>query len=334
MNDVSAHAQAPGRHCPIRYRYGARAIAGAPARAAHTLYIVGGLYGNTAALQTVLEMSASEAEPPRLCFNGDFNWFDIDDESFDAINAAVLAHDAIAGNVEAELGPGDAGEAGCGCAYPETVDEATVSRSNRIHARLRQCALRHPELVAALSTLPMFARYEVGALRVGVVHGDAESLAGWRFGHAALDQPGGLDWLAMACDIADVDLFASSHTCLPVVRQAHRHGGLAAVINNGAAGMPNFRSTGFGLLSRISTTPSPIPPVYGMRLGEVFIEALPIHYDREHWLAQFERNWPPGSDAWASYAQRINEGPDWLLQQAHSRGHAQRSFNSTDGVRI
>jgi hypothetical protein len=332
MNETQA--QIPGRHCPIRYRYGAQAIAGAPARAAQTLYVVGGLYGNTAALQTVLEMAAAEPVPPRLCFNGDFNWFDIDDGSFDAINTAVLAHDALAGNVEAELGAGNAGQAGCGCAYPDTVDEATVSRSNRIHARLRECAMRHPELVAALSQLPMFARYEVGLLRVGVVHGDAESLAGWRFGQVALDQPGGLDWLAMACDIADVDLFASSHTCLPVMRQAHRHGGLAAVINNGAAGMPNFRDTGFGLLSRISTTPSPIPAAYGMQTGDVFIDALPIHYDRERWLAQFERNWPPGSDAWASYADRIRKGPDWLPEQADSRGHTRPSFESTAGIRI
>ena len=331
MNETQA--QTPGRHCPIRYRYGAQAIAETPACAAQTLYVIGGLYGNTAALQTVLEMAASERVSPRLCFNGDFNWFDVDDESFDTINAEVLAHDALAGNVEAELGPGDADDAGCGCAYPATVDEATVARSNRIHARLREYARHHPEVVASLSKLPMFARYEVGPLRVGVVHGDAESLAGWRFGHDALDQPGGLDWLAMACDIADVDLFASSHTCLPVMRQAHRHGGLAAVINNGAAGMPNFQGTGFGLLSRISTTPSPIPPVYGMRLGDVFIDAVPIHYDGECWLAQFERNWPPGSDAWVSYAQRIRNGPDWQPEQADVRDPAGRCFNAAHGVR-
>ena len=319
MNDLTSSVQLPGRHCPIRYRYGAQAIAGAPLRTTTTLYVVGGLYGNTAALQSVLNMAASEAVAPVLCFNGDFNWFNVDDESFKAINTAVLAHDAILGNVEAELGPDGAGDAGCGCAYPETVDQATVERSNRIHARLRACAMRHPDVVTALSALPMFARYQVGALRLGVVHGDAESLAGWRLGHDTLDQPGGLDWLAMACDIADVDLFASSHTCLPVMRQAHRHGGLAAVINNGSAGMPNFRGTGFGLLSRISTTPSPTPPVYGMRLSEVLIDALPIHYDYEQWLAQFEHNWPPGSDAWTSYAERIRNGPDWLPAQADSR---------------
>lgn len=200
MNDLTNSLQLPGRHCPIRYRYGARAIAGAPLRATTTLYVVGGLYGNTAALQSVLKMAASEAVAPVLCFNGDFNWFNVDDERFRSINTAVLAHDAILGNVEAEFGPDGAGDAGCGCAYPETVDQATVERSNRIHARLRACAMRHPDFVAALSALPMLARYQVGALRIGVVHGDAESLAGWRFSHDTLDQPGGPDWLPAHAD--------------------------------------------------------------------------------------------------------------------------------------
>lgn len=307
---------APGRVCPIRYRYGAGALASAPTRTAQTLYVIGGLYGNTSALQAIREMATAESSPPTLCFNGDFNWFDVDDESFQAINTAVLTHDAIVGNVEAELLSKDEDDAGCGCAYPDEVDEDTVARSNRIHARLRACAQRHPTLTQSVAALPLFARYVVGALRVGVVHGDAESLAGWRFGQAALDRPGGPDWLAMACDLAEVDLFASSHTCLPVMRQVHQHGGLAAVINNGAAGMPNFHGTRFGLLSRISTTPAPMPALYGTQMAGVHIDAVPIHYDHDRWQQRFERNWPPGSDAWISYAARIFEGPDWRPGQA------------------
>lgn len=38
---------------------------------------------------------------------------------------------------------------------------------------------------AALDALPMFARYRIGAPRVGVVH--AEALAGWGFDAAALN---------------------------------------------------------------------------------------------------------------------------------------------------
>lgn len=36
----------------------------------------------------------TEAAPATLCFNGDFNWFNVDDACFTAINQAVLDHDA------------------------------------------------------------------------------------------------------------------------------------------------------------------------------------------------------------------------------------------------
>lgn len=54
--------------------------------------------------------------------------------------------------------------------------------------------------------------------RVGVVHGDADALAGWRFDVQALDDDAALPWLHSAFDAAEVDLFASSHTCLPAMR--------------------------------------------------------------------------------------------------------------------
>ena len=82
-------------------------------------------------------MAGAEAGPVTLCFNGDFNWFNVDDAGFRAINERVLRHDAILGNVEAEL-DSDSDAAGCGCAYPESVDQCVVERSNRIHARLKR----------------------------------------------------------------------------------------------------------------------------------------------------------------------------------------------------
>ena len=45
-----------GRVCPLPYRYGAAAIARAATQSAQTLYVIGGLYGNQPALQTVLAM--------------------------------------------------------------------------------------------------------------------------------------------------------------------------------------------------------------------------------------------------------------------------------------
>lgn len=311
--------QQAGRACPIRYRYGPGAIARAPAVKAHTLYVVGGLYGNLPALDAIERLAADETGPVVLCFNGDFNWFDVDEPSFREINTRVLRHDALAGNVEAELASTEA-DNGCGCAYPDTVDDTVVERSNRIHARLKRCASRHPDLRDALARLPMFARYRVGSLDVGVVHGDAESLAGWRFDAASLDAPGGRDWLADAARLADVDLFASSHTCLPALRTVVcRDRRIRALINNGAAGMPNLRGTHHGIISRIGTTPSPHPPLYGESIDGVHVDALAVEFDRIAWIAAFLANWPEGSDAWQSYFKRIVEGPDWTLSRAAGR---------------
>lgn len=305
-----------GRTCPLRYRYGAAALARAPEKPVETLYVVGGLYGNQPALDAVEAMTAKEVGPVRVCFNGDFNWFNVDDDSFAAINQRVLAHDAIQGNVEAELGvDGDA--AGCGCAYPDAVDDAVVERSNRIHTRLKATALRHPEILDRLALLPMFARYRIGASRIGVVHGDADSLAGWRFDVAALDAPEHASWLAEAFSRAEVEVFASTHTCLPALRSfAGPAGRSRVVINNGAAGMPNFAGERAGLLTRISVLPSPHVPVHCIRQDDLHIDALAIPFDAASWEASFLNNWPAGSDAWVSYFDRIRNGPKFFRTQA------------------
>ena len=302
----------PGRICPLRYRYGPLAIASAPERGVDTLYVIGGLYGNLEALNAVEAMAGAESGPVTLCFNGDFNWFNVDDAGFRAINERVLRHDAILGNVEAELGEGS-DAAGCGCAYPESVDQGVVERSNAIHARLKRTAARHPDLLARLDALPMVARYRVGAARVGVVHGDADALAGWRFDVAALDDPALQAWRAEAFAKAEVDVFASTHTCLPALRRFD-FDGVKLVANNGAAGMPNARGKRFGILTRIGTAPAPHPRLYGHSLQGVHVDALAIHYDDALWQQLFLENWPEGSPAWLSYFDRITTGPQHRLQ--------------------
>jgi len=306
----------PGRTCPLRYRYGADAIARAVPRHAQTLYVIGGLYGNVPALDAVERMAADEPVPASLCFNGDFHWFDVADGEFAEVDRRVLAHDATLGNVEAELGGPDEG-AGCGCAYPDSVDAATVERSNLIHARLKATAARHPGVLARIGRLPMVARYHVGECRVGVVHGDAESLAGWRFDVQALGDPGAANWLQSAFVAAGVDVFASSHTCLPALRgfsvAPARDGWVA---NNGAAGMPNFRGDPAGLCTRISVTPSPHPVVHEVRANGAYVALLPVRFDAPSWQARFLAQWPPGSPAWSSYFERISCGPAFEREQA------------------
>ena len=53
---------APGRVCPLRYRYGPGAIAGAEVRPAQTLYVIGGLYGNVLRVAPPLSLTAAEAD--------------------------------------------------------------------------------------------------------------------------------------------------------------------------------------------------------------------------------------------------------------------------------
>ena len=259
-------------------------------------------------------MAAAEAGRTTLCFNGDFNWFNVDDSGFRAINERVLQNDAIKGNVEVELCE-TSSDAGCGCAYPETVDQGVVERSNQIHAVLKHAAAKHTDVLAQLDALPTVARYRVGEVRIGVVHGDAESLAGWRFDVAALDDLNETSWRADAFAKAAVDVFASSHTCLPAARRFN-FGGVKFVVNNGAAGMPNALGTHFGILTRIGTSPSPHPSLYGDAVGGVMIDALAIHYDNSRWQEAFLTNWPPGSPAWMSYFNRIANGPHYSLQRS------------------
>ncbi|MFO7642302.1 MAG: hypothetical protein R6X17_13885 [Candidatus Competibacteraceae bacterium] len=309
----------PGRVCPLRYRYGPAALAEAPERVAETLYVIGGLYGNRPALDAVEALAAAESGPVTLCFNGDFHWFDVDDATFGEINRRVLRHDALLGNVEAELLT-EGEEAGCGCAYPDTVEAGMVERSNRIHARLKATARRHPEALAGLGELPMVARYRVGDARVGVVHGDAEALAGWRFAVEALDDPAHRVWIEEAFHQARVDLFASSHTCLPALRRFDLTGRVRWVVNNGAAGLPNFAETRFGVITRIGVAPSPHPRLYGETAGAVYLDALALPFDADRWEREFLANWPPESPAFLSYFARLQHGPPHALTAAAPPG--------------
>jgi hypothetical protein len=96
-----------GRCCPSGYRYSPAVFSRPDEIEAETLYLVGGLYGNRFALDTVYEMAAAESGSPRMVFNGDFNWFNVHSDSFSAINDSVLRHTALRGNVETELASDD-----------------------------------------------------------------------------------------------------------------------------------------------------------------------------------------------------------------------------------
>jgi len=302
---------APGRGCPLSYRYGAAALSGTAQLQVDTLWVAGGLYGNRFALEHLIALYQREPGRKALVFNGDFHWFDIEKSEFKAIDDAVHGHFATRGNVETELArPADG--AGCGCAYPEWVDEGTVRRSNRIIERLRATARAFPQLLERLAVLPMHLAAMVGNERVAVVHGDADSLAGWGFSQEVLATEAGRSDAAAAFEHAQARIFASSHSCLPVLQCFP---GGRVIANNGAAGMPNFRGTSFGLATRISVAPSRAA-LYGVAAGNLHIEAVPLEYDPAAWTRRFVAQWPAGSDAHRSYYERIANGPRYGMRQA------------------
>lgn len=310
----------PGRLCPLTYRTSADDIADAWTGSAETLYVVGGLYGNRFALDALVAMAAEEAAlglpPPLLVFNGDFNWFNAERETFCQVNHEVLAHLAIAGNVELELA-NPTSEAGCGCAYPDWVSQAVVDRSNLIMERLQRVANDETAIRRRLGALPRHLRIHVGSLRIGVLHGDPDAIAGWGLAIENLPAPGMAssairDWF----EGAEVDVLACTHTCVAYMQNFPLSRSAGLVMNNGSAGMPNFTGDQRGLISRISTSPSPTAPVVGCTLDGVYCDAIPFDWDQRAWQAWFEDVWPAGSAAHSSYGHRICDGPDHRQQDA------------------
>ena len=314
-SDLPDGAHGAGRVCPRDYTYAPTVFAREPDFAADTLYVIGGLYGNLAAFETIELLATRERDAPALIFNGDFHWFDAEPEWFEQVEHAISPYGALRGNVETEVArKGDIG-AGCGCAYPANVDADVVDRSNIILRQLRPQASPHAR--ARLGALPMHLVARVGDLRIGIVHGDAGALAGWRFAHDALDDPANARWLSDVHEASPrVDVFASTHTCLAALRDFDLAPGRLTVINNGAAGMPNFAGTRFGVITRIATTPSPHATLYGLERDGLHIDALAVHSNEDAFLERFLARWPQGSAAYLSYFSRIVEGPDYSVAQA------------------
>ena len=310
-HQMEAH---PGRMCPTDYVYPLAVFDRPPEIESEVLYVVGGLYGNLAALDAVERLAAAENSALNIVFNGDFHWFDAEPSWFTEIERRVSPHPALRGNIETEISRAADIGAGCGCAYPPDVDEGVVQRSNEILNDLR--AAMPIAARSRLSALPMHLVAKVGPLRVGLVHGDATSLAGWRFAADNLRDPAARHWLADVRRASRINLFASTHTCLATLRDFALPSGRLTVINNGAAGLPNFSSSTFGVVTRIATVPSPHLSLYGLARDGVHVDALALHYDQRAFLDRFLARWPDGTPAHRSYFSRIASGLDYSMANA------------------
>src|SRR3989338_6085526 len=166
-----------GRDCPLDDRLTRVAFGGEPLFECDTLYVVGGLYGNRQALAALQRRLAAEPQA-RVVFNGDAHWFDRDPQIFQQIEQGISVHLALRGNVETELSRANDSGAGCGCAYPMTVDEAVVERSNAIQQELNRTVQDLPRMAESLAARPSTALISVGGQRIAISHGDEEALAG------------------------------------------------------------------------------------------------------------------------------------------------------------
>ena len=330
MNDSQNPSNSPGRLCPIDYHYGAASISQTPAVVADCAWIVGGLYGNPFALDVIERAFEAEASHhKRLIFNGDFHWFDAEPDWFARIQTRVMRYDALRGNVETECTRAayDA-TIGCGCAYPMHVNDQVVERSNRILGELWR-ACHAGGFAGRLQQLPMYRHLEIGDARVAVVHGDLESLAGWTFDTEALATREGLMQASRMLTDAEFDIVASSHTCAPILRRFEYPGEEPrTLVNNGAAGMPNFKNDLAGVATRISLVPLSaqgeqrlaqlrVRVLHQRQQAGVWVESIAIDYDPEQWWQLFVSRWPQGSDAHESYADRIQHGCSATVQQAY-----------------
>lgn len=292
----------PGRSCPLDYHLPAETFAGATDFACDTLYVVGGLYGNQQALAALKQRLLREPDA-RVVFNGDAHWFDCDPLLFAQIEEQIAPHTLLRGNVETELGRSRQTGNGCGCAYPDEVAEQTVDWSNAIHQQLSNCVQQLPGMAEQLAKRPATALIEVAGQRVAISHGDEQSLAGWQCDREALRSAMRQQQLAEWCASNRISVLATSHTCSPAALASEHW----AVINNGAAGMPNFNNGRYGLATRIASQPS-LAALYRAQVSALYIEAIPLNYDHHAFLADFDRQWPAGSPAALSYRARITEG--------------------------
>lgn len=319
-----------GRSCPVSYRYRPEELSHPATLSCSTLYVVGCLYGNTVALHHLLDRIHRHDPGAMIVFNGDFHYFDVAPWAFRDVSETVAAYPAIKGNVEAQLVDSD-DWTDCGCAYPSYIDDATVERSNAVAARLHDTASRYPELVDLLEPLPRYLIAEVGDQRVAVVHGDPESLAGWRLALEAME-PGDskvreevgwrgvpttestvLDWFRQA----QVRVIASTHTGLPYAQDYLLDGRAHLIVNNGVAGMGNFRGSTFGVVSRLSERVESVPDsLYGATLDGLRFDAIPVPFDVDEWGDSFLAQWPSGSPAYHSYYRRVVQGTHLSVEQA------------------
>ena len=146
-----------------------------------------------------------------------------------------------------------------------------------------------------------------GGLKILVLHGDPESLAGWGLAHESFSAGNELS-LDKWFRASGADVITSTHTCLPALWSGMVDERFCVVANNGSAGMGNLLSDPRGLVTRLGFTSPLAEPVAGIEHRGLNVSLLPVSYDLDAWLPRFDQLWPAGSAAAVSYRNRIISG--------------------------
>lgn len=298
-----------GRACPIDYKIPPDAFSKEAEITCDVLYVVGGLYGNPFAAKAIDDLVATDRSmgkgDVKVVLNGDIHWFDKTAENFADIESRISDYIPLVGNVEAELCRQEDIGVGCGCAYPECTSDDSVARSNRIHKMLSFALDQAPSLKESLIGRPSTIVASVAGRRIGITHGDEKLLGGWDNSRESLQDILRQDEVDTFMTDNDLDVFTTTHTCAPAAIRLAR----GVVVNNGAAGLPNFKGEDFGLCIRIASTPLQ-DSLFEYELDGLFVQAVPVRYNNEAYIEWFDDLWAPTSAAAISYRSRILDGPE------------------------
>lgn len=262
------------------------------------IFVVGGLYGN---IEACLELLSLREEYPNslFIFNGDLHWFDKDYEDFMLVERLTDYGIRLLGNVEAELIRKEENYEGCGCSYPDYVDVGVIERSDRIHKLMRD-NMSGNEVMNDISIRKKYEVINFSGKNIFITHGDENNLAGWGCSIISLKEKNRQEEIYGWMNRNDIDIMAVTHTCDPVLLNNNGR----VVANNGAAGMPNIRRESYGLITRISKSPSD-DAIYSTKCGDLYVEGFPLMYNSCAFIERFVKTWPIGSDASKSYLDRI-----------------------------
>ena len=287
----------------------------APLEHCDVLLSAGGVYGNLFAMEEVGRMARAEAATgAKVCvvYNGDYHWFDGTADNFCEVERLLEGSIPLNGNVECELSRSEDCGVGCGCSYPMSMSDAFVGRSNAIFGRMRDAVRqRDVGLLQPLADRPCWGVVEAAGLRVGITHGDEKSVSGWGCSVDALHDPVRQEELRRFFRMRNVDVLSTTHTCAAAALALPE----GIVINNGSAGLPEYRGQLFGLVNRIAAQPSN-EALYRATFKGAVVEAVPVHYDHEGFIRWFDGIWEADSPAAKSYRKRAVEGPDSIIPDA------------------